>query len=98
MTPLLEDIRNTPLLWLLALVPVVLVAQALRPEAHTLLFILSVWSPSFPTGSAAESRHGSGGVPSTGDMIGGLLNATLGNLTELLYRARGPARRGNTCW
>ena len=40
--PLLNDIRNTPLLWLLVLVPVVLVAQALKPEAHTLLFVLSV--------------------------------------------------------
>jgi len=27
MTPLLQDIRHSPLLWLLALVPVVLVAQ-----------------------------------------------------------------------
>jgi len=42
MTPLLEDIRDTPLLWLLVLVPVVLVAQILWPEAHTLLFLLSV--------------------------------------------------------
>ncbi|HEX5516651.1 MAG TPA: calcium/proton exchanger, partial [Pseudolabrys sp.] len=40
--PLLNDIRNTPLLWLLVLVPVVLVAQALKPDAHTLLFVLSV--------------------------------------------------------
>ena len=39
---MLNDIRNTPLLWLLVLVPVVLVAQALKPEAHTLLFVLSV--------------------------------------------------------
>ena len=40
--PLLNDIRSTPLLWLLVLVPVVLAAEMLRPEAHTLLFILSV--------------------------------------------------------
>ena len=40
--PLLNDIRNTPLLWLLAFVPVVFAAQALKPEAHTLLFVLSV--------------------------------------------------------
>src|SRR5437016_5892103 len=42
MTPLLEEIRHTPLLWLLVLVPVVLLAQLLQPEAHTLLFLLSV--------------------------------------------------------
>ena len=42
MTLLLKEIRHTPLLWLLALVPVVLLAQMLNPEAHTRLFILSV--------------------------------------------------------
>jgi Ca2+:H+ antiporter len=41
MTPLLKEIRHNRLLWLLALVPVVLVAQSLKPEAHTLLFVLS---------------------------------------------------------
>ena len=42
MTPLLREIRYNPLLWLLALVPVALAAQIVRPEAHTLLFVLSV--------------------------------------------------------
>jgi Ca2+:H+ antiporter len=42
MTPLLEEIRHMPLLWLLVLVPVVLLRQLLQPEAHTLLFLLSV--------------------------------------------------------
>jgi Ca2+:H+ antiporter len=42
MNPLLREIRHTPLLWLLAFVPVVFVAEVLRPDAHTLLFVLSV--------------------------------------------------------
>ena len=82
MTPLFKDIRNTPLLWLLTLVPVVLAAQALRPEAHTLLFILSVVAI-IPL-AALLSRATEAVASRTGDMIGGLLNATLGNLTELL--------------
>ena len=80
--PLLNDIRNTPLLWLLVLVPVVLVAQSLRPEAHTLLFVLSVLA--IVPLAALLSRATEAVASRTGDMIGGLLNATLGNLTELL--------------
>jgi Ca2+:H+ antiporter len=39
---LLKEIRHNPLLWLLALVPVALIAAKLVPDAHTLLFVLSV--------------------------------------------------------
>ena len=39
MATLLSEVRHNPLLWLLVLVPVVFVAQALEPEAHTLLFV-----------------------------------------------------------
>ena len=42
MSPLLAEIRHNPLLWLLVFVPVVLAAAKLKPEAHTLLFVLSV--------------------------------------------------------
>lgn len=42
MNPLLKELRHNPTLWLLAFVPVVLVAAKLAPDAHTLLFILSV--------------------------------------------------------
>ena len=42
MNPLLKEIRHNPILWLLAFVPVVFAAQKARPEAHTLLFVLSV--------------------------------------------------------
>src|SRR5246500_573933 len=82
MNPLFEEIRQTPLLWLLVLVPVVLVAQLLQPEAHTLLFLLSV-AAIVPL-AALLSRATESVATKTGDMIGGLLNATLGNLTELV--------------
>jgi len=42
MKQLLKEIRHNPLLWLLAFVPVVFVAQKLEHEAHTLLFVLSL--------------------------------------------------------
>jgi Ca2+:H+ antiporter len=82
MHPLFEDIRHTPLLWLLVLVPFVFLAQALKPEAHTLLFLLSV-AAIVPL-AALLSRATESVAAKTGDLIGGLLNATLGNLTELL--------------
>ena len=39
---LFQEIRRNPLLWLLVFVPVVLVFEKVKPEAHTLLFVLSV--------------------------------------------------------
>jgi Ca2+:H+ antiporter len=80
--PLLKELRHNPMLWLLVLVPVALAAARLAPTAHTLLFVLSVLAIvplatllSHATESVAER---------TGDAAGGLLNATLGNLTELV--------------
>jgi Ca2+:H+ antiporter len=81
-TPLLEEIRDNPLLWLLAIVPVVFVAQILQPQAHTLLFVLSVLA--IVPLAGLLSRATESVAIKTGDMIGGLLNATLGNLTELV--------------
>lgn len=82
MKPLLKEIRRSPLLWLLAFVPVVFAAQKLRPEAHTLLFVLSVLAI---VPLAALLSHATESVAAkTGDTVGGLLNATLGNLTELV--------------
>jgi Ca2+:H+ antiporter len=79
---LLHEIRHTPLLWLLVLVPVVLVAKIAKPDAHTLLFLLSV-AAIVPL--AALLSHATESVAAkTGDAVGGLLNATLGNLTELI--------------
>jgi Ca2+:H+ antiporter len=82
MNPLLKEIRRNPLLWLLALVPVVFASQKFKPEAHTLLFVLSVLAI---VPLAALLSHATESVAAkTGDTVGGLLNATLGNLTELV--------------
>ena len=79
---LLKEVRHNPLLWLLIFVPVVFAAAALRPEAHALLFVLSVLAI---VPLAALLSHGTEAVAAkTGDAAGGLLNATLGNLTELV--------------
>src|SRR5262245_5468812 len=82
MNLLLKEIRHNPLLWLLAFVPVVLTAHKVKPEAHTLLFVLSVLAI---VPLAALLSHATESVAAkTGDTVGGLLNATLGNLTELV--------------
>lgn len=82
MNPLLKEIRHSPLLWLLAFVPALFAAQKLKPEAHTLLFVLSVLAV---VPLAALLSHATESVAAkTGDTVGGLLNATLGNLTELV--------------
>jgi Ca2+:H+ antiporter len=82
MKPLLDAIRRNPLLWLLVFVPALFVGKMLEPEAQTMLFVLSVLAIvplaallSYATESVAAK---------TGDTVGGLLNATLGNLTELV--------------
>lgn len=82
MNSLIKEIRHNPLLWLLAFVPAVLVMEKLKPDAHTLLFLLSVLAI-IPL--AALLSHATESVAAkTGDAVGGLLNATLGNLTELI--------------
>src|SRR5687767_1742436 len=81
-TPALQFLRKNPLLWLLTLVPVVLITQVLKPDAHTLLFLLSV-AAIVPL-AALLSRATESVAARTGDAVGGLLNATLGNLTELV--------------
>jgi len=85
MNPLLKELRHNPILWLLVLVPVVLAAARLVPAAHTLLFVLSVLAI---VPLAALLSHATESVAEkTGDTVGGLLNATLGNLTELVIAA-----------
>jgi len=82
MEPLLKEIRQNPMLWLLVFVPVVFAAESLKPGAHTLLFVLSVLAI---VPLAALLSHATESVSAkTGDAVGGLLNATLGNLTELV--------------
>ena len=95
MNLLLKEIRHNPLLWLLAFVPVVFAAQKLKPEAHTLLFVLSVLAI---VPLAALLSHATESVAAkTGDTVGGLLNATLGNLTELVI-ALAALRAGQYTW
>jgi Ca2+:H+ antiporter len=77
-----SGLRRNPLLWLLAFVPALFIAEVAAPEAHTLLFVLSVLAI---VPLAALLSHATESVAAkTGDTIGGLLNATLGNLTELV--------------
>src|SRR5215475_10490337 len=82
MHPLLKDIRHNPLLWLLVFVPVVFAAHQLKADAHTLLFTLSVLA--IVPLAALLSQATESVAAKTGDTVGGLLNATLGNLTELV--------------
>lgn len=79
---LLREIRHTPLLWMLVFVPAVLAAARIASSAHTLLFVLAVLAI---VPLAALLSHATEAVAEkTGDALGGLLNATLGNLTELI--------------
>jgi Ca2+:H+ antiporter len=82
MKALIEEIRHNPLLWLLVFVPTVFVWHGLRPEAHTQVFLLSVLA--IVPLAAVLSRATESVAAKTGDAVGGLLNATLGNLTELV--------------
>jgi Ca2+:H+ antiporter len=78
MDPLVKELRHNPMLWLLA-------TAKLVPTAHTLLFALSVLAI---VPLAALLGHATESVAEkTGDTVGGLLNATLGNLTELVIAA-----------
>ena len=82
MTLLLKTIRQSPMLWLLIFVPVLFAVELIRPGAHTPLFVLSVLAI---VPLAVLLSHATESVAArTGDTVGGLLNATLGNLTELV--------------
>ena len=82
MTALLKELRHNPMLWLLVFVPAVFVVERVNHDAHTLLFVLSVLAI---VPLATLLSHATESVAAkTGDAVGGLLNATLGNLTELV--------------
>src|SRR4029078_12975779 len=71
MQPLLGEIRNTPLLWMLVFVPIVLAADTVAPHSHTLLFVLAVLAI---VPLAALLSHATEAVAArTGDAVGGLL-------------------------
>src|SRR5258708_28192885 len=79
---LFQEIRRNPLLWLLVFVPIALAAEKFNHEAHTLHFVLSVLAI-LPL--AVLLSHATESVAAkTGDSVGGLLNATLVNLTGLV--------------
>jgi Ca2+:H+ antiporter len=80
--PLLDEIRHNPLLWLLVFVPVLFVVEAMGHASSTLLFVLSVLA--IVPLAGLLSRATESVAAKTGDTVGGLLNATLGNLTELV--------------
>lgn len=82
MRQLMTDIRQTPLLWLLVFVPIVLLGERVWTENKILLFAFSVLAI-IPL-AALLSRTTESVAERTGDAVGGLLNATLGNLTELV--------------
>ena len=85
MSRFLEDLRGNPMNWLLVFVPAVFVAEHLRPESHTALFLLSV-AAIIPL--AGLLSHATESVAAkTGDAIGGLLNATLGQPDRARHRA-----------
>ncbi|PDT51459.1 MULTISPECIES: calcium/proton exchanger [Sinorhizobium] len=76
------ELRRTPLLALVVFVPIVILLERVSPQAHTWLFLLSV-AAIVPL-AALLSRATESVAAKTGDAVGGLLNATLGNLTELV--------------
>lgn len=82
MDKLMHALKANPLLLLLAAVPAVFIVEHMAPGSHTRLFVLSVLAI---VPLAALLSHATESVAAkTGDAIGGLLNATLGNLTELV--------------
>ncbi|HEX2331729.1 MAG TPA: calcium/proton exchanger, partial [Burkholderiales bacterium] len=82
MKRILQELRHKPILWLLVLAPAVIVVEHAAPKAHTLLFVLSVVAI-VPLAALLSSATESVAAK-TGDTVGGLLNASLGNLTELV--------------
>jgi Ca2+:H+ antiporter len=82
MNRVLKELNAMPILWLLMLAPAVLVAKYAAPESHTLLFLLS--TAAIVPLAALLGRSTEAVAARTGDTIGGLLNASLGNLPELI--------------
>src|SRR4051812_29250059 len=82
MRQFLKDLKSGPIFWMGALIPVVLVLHWTHAASHTTMFVLSALAI---VPLAAFLSHATEGVAAkTGDTIGGLLNATLGNLTEMV--------------
>jgi len=82
MNAIRRELSENRILWLLVVVPAVFLAERLASGAHTALFVLSVLA--IVPLAALLSRATESVAARTGDAVGGLLNATLGNLTELV--------------
>src|SRR5215213_1426854 len=77
-----KELKHNPLLWMLVFVPIVLGGHKVKPDAYGLLFILTLLAI---VPLAALLSHATESLAAkTGDAVGGLLNATLGNLTDLV--------------
>ncbi|MEW9837862.1 calcium/proton exchanger [Mesorhizobium marinum] len=82
MSVVIKEVRKNPLLWLLIFVPAALAGEQIWPGRHTLMFVLSVLA--IVPLAALLSKATESVADKTGEAVGGLLNATLGNLTELI--------------
>src|SRR5215831_12800856 len=82
MKQFLHDLRKAPILWLGVFIPVVLFMHFTHKGSQSLMFLLSLLSI-IPLGGFL-SRSTEGVAAKSGDTIGGLLNATLGNLAEMV--------------
>jgi Ca2+:H+ antiporter len=82
MNQFLKDLRSKPIFWMGIAVPVVLALHWTHVGSNSLLFIMSLLAI-IPL--AAFLSHSTEGIAAkTGDTVGGLLNATMGNLTEMV--------------
>src|SRR3954462_4154984 len=70
------------MLWLLVFVPILFIVEKINPHAYSLLFILTLLAIVPLAGLLSHATESV--AAKTGDAIGGLLNASLGNLTELV--------------
>lgn len=82
MNAILRGLRQQPLLILLVFVPALFIVWSVWPEAHSALFVLSILA--IVPLAALLSQATEAVAEKTGDAVGGLLNASLGNLTELI--------------
>ena len=81
MNLLLKEIRHNPLLWLLVFVPAVFAGNHQAGSAHP---PVPPFHPRYRAARRASQPRHESVAAKTGDSVGGLLNATLGNLTELV--------------
>ncbi|PZF71057.1 calcium/proton exchanger [Taibaiella soli] len=77
----IKDLKSTPIFWLGVFVPIVLILHWTHGASETAMFVLSLLAIIPLAGFLSHATEGV--AAKTGDTVGGLLNATLGNLTEL---------------